>query len=351
MEEKKRNQNSSIALVAIAKNEEHCITRMIASAIPYVSLVVLHDTGSSDRTIEFAKEVCDGANVPFLYVKTNDWKGFAHARNVALNKLGGMTDYVLQLDADEVIHVNKMPELDADLIGIYITNLEEMALGGRIYKSNMRLDGKIHEYIKGTRTFSHTDHRDIYIEHIHDGARSIVKPDDIKAIEEAYKETNELRYLYYMGETLMSQRKWQDAAYFFIRRTREQQVYGFDEERYLAMYRAGMCLYMLDRKSGALSWFLEAFRMAQRVEPATYAMQIFNDEGAHYMACDIGSSVKSIEHKGLVIDPSIWDWGFYYEYFSAAKHLRSPQKAVELAKILTKSNAPKSVKDSVKSFL
>lgn len=81
------------ALIVIARNEERCIGRCLTSAAPYVDELLLLDTGSTDRTIEIAREA--GARVVHF-----QWiDDFAAARNAALDTVD--TSWRIILDADE----------------------------------------------------------------------------------------------------------------------------------------------------------------------------------------------------------------------------------------------------------
>ena len=83
----------SVALAMIARDEERCIRRALASAAPFVDEMVVLDTGSRDATIAIAQAA--GARVA-----SATWQDdFSIARNAAL----AMTDcdYILMLDADE----------------------------------------------------------------------------------------------------------------------------------------------------------------------------------------------------------------------------------------------------------
>jgi len=85
----------TIALAMIARNEERCLERCLRSAEPYVDRLIVLDTGSTDRTIEIARDC--GAEV-FERRWTDD---FAAARNAVLSR--SSADYNLILDADEWI--------------------------------------------------------------------------------------------------------------------------------------------------------------------------------------------------------------------------------------------------------
>ena len=79
----------------IVKDEEEMLPRCLAAAAPAVDEIVIVDTGSTDRTIEIAREF--GATVI-----EREWTGsFADARNVTFDAATG--DWLMFLDADEVL--------------------------------------------------------------------------------------------------------------------------------------------------------------------------------------------------------------------------------------------------------
>ena len=85
----------SIALTMIVRNEARCLERCLRSVEPFVDRMLVLDTGSTDRTIEIAKDC--GAEV-FERRWTDD---FAAARNAVITR--SSADYNLILDADEWI--------------------------------------------------------------------------------------------------------------------------------------------------------------------------------------------------------------------------------------------------------
>jgi glycosyltransferase involved in cell wall biosynthesis len=84
-----------LSLCMIVKDEEEMLPRCLAAAAPAVDEIVVVDTGSTDRTIEIAREF--GASVV-----EREWTGsFADARNVSFDAATG--DWLMFLDADEVL--------------------------------------------------------------------------------------------------------------------------------------------------------------------------------------------------------------------------------------------------------
>lgn len=82
-----------ISLCMIVKNEEANIARCLQSVTGVVDEMIIVDTGSTDRTLEIAKEL--GAKI--FHYEWND--NFSEARNYSLEQ--AKSDWILFLDADE----------------------------------------------------------------------------------------------------------------------------------------------------------------------------------------------------------------------------------------------------------
>ena len=94
----------TISLCMIVKNEEDWIELCLKSVQSLISEAIVVDTGSTDRTVELARSC--GAKI-FNF----DWcDDFAAARNFSISHATG--DWILILDADEVIAARDLPEFD-----------------------------------------------------------------------------------------------------------------------------------------------------------------------------------------------------------------------------------------------
>ena len=149
----------TLSLCMIVKDEEAMLGQCLAAVAPHVDEVIVVDTGSTDRTVEIARE--HGAKV-----LTHEWTGdFSAARNVSFDAATG--DWLLYLDADEVLVEGDGPRL-RELTGkvwreaLYLT---ETNLTGRIEdgtsvthnalrlfrnRPEYRFSGRIHEQIANT---------------------------------------------------------------------------------------------------------------------------------------------------------------------------------------------------------
>ncbi len=112
----------TLALSMIVKNAEATLRACLQSAAGLVDQIVIADTGSSDGTLEIAREF--GATI-VSYPWTNH---FADARNASL--AGTTTDWVLVLDADEELSVEAREALRSLLsapeeVGGYLVKIRE----------------------------------------------------------------------------------------------------------------------------------------------------------------------------------------------------------------------------------
>ena len=111
----------TLTVVILTKNEERHISRALASISGIADRCVVVDSGSDDRTVEFAK--AQGAQIlvhPFITQ--------AQQFNWALDQLPADTEWVLRLDADEIVTETlaqqireTLPKLGADKKGIYVS--------------------------------------------------------------------------------------------------------------------------------------------------------------------------------------------------------------------------------------
>lgn len=94
-----------IAVYTIALNEEQFVERWASSAAD-ADVLLIADTGSTDRTVELARQY----GIEIIAVRVRPWR-FDDARNAALAALPLDIDYCIALDMDEVL----LPDWRAEL--------------------------------------------------------------------------------------------------------------------------------------------------------------------------------------------------------------------------------------------
>lgn len=110
----------SLTVVILTKNEEQHIVRALASVAAVADRCFVIDSGSTDRTVSFARDA--GA-----VVLESPWVNYATQFNLALSQLPDDTDWVLRLDADEVVTEalareisHRLALLPEDVAGVYV---------------------------------------------------------------------------------------------------------------------------------------------------------------------------------------------------------------------------------------
>jgi tetratricopeptide (TPR) repeat protein len=140
-----------LSLCMIVKNEAANLTQCLTSVKDLVDEMVVLDTGSSDRTLEIAKEF--GA-----VTASQEWgDDFAAARNEALKLVTG--DWVLVLDGDEVFNINAIKDLKSAIAqeNTLVVNLirHEIGASQSPYSAVSRLF-RNHPNLKFTRPYHET---------------------------------------------------------------------------------------------------------------------------------------------------------------------------------------------------
>jgi hypothetical protein len=92
----------ALALACIARNEQDSIGHMLRSALPVASFVAVLDTGSSDDTLEQARQTLSASGKPFVCGR-QELERFDDMRNAALAMVPDWVEFVLMLDADEAL--------------------------------------------------------------------------------------------------------------------------------------------------------------------------------------------------------------------------------------------------------
>lgn len=111
----------SLTVIILTFNEERHILRALASVKRIASSILVVDCGSSDRTVELASAY--GA-----LVVSNPWVNYATQFNWALGQVPVGTEWVLRLDADEVVTSelereikDSLPLVGSGVFGVFVS--------------------------------------------------------------------------------------------------------------------------------------------------------------------------------------------------------------------------------------
>ena len=176
----------SLALAVIALDEERGLPRALASVSAVVDeVVVVIDSRTTDRT----REVAGGARVVEVV-----FEDFAQMRNAALDAAGA--DWVLMLDADEILEGDPRPLMDKPAIWEFPRRhwkdlaCTEPAADDRFYPDRqarlfpndprVRFERPVHEIVRGLRR---RRTQDVVIHHFKEALRA---PETLAARKRLY---------------------------------------------------------------------------------------------------------------------------------------------------------------------
>lgn len=94
-------RTESIGLCLIGKDEEKNIERVLRSVAGYVDRVFYTDTGSTDKTLESFRSVCNELDIDYVLTDFKWEDDFGKARN--FNFAQADTDWILWLDCDDTL--------------------------------------------------------------------------------------------------------------------------------------------------------------------------------------------------------------------------------------------------------
>jgi glycosyltransferase involved in cell wall biosynthesis len=91
-----------IGLCMIVKDESHIIHEVLQATLELIDTYMILDTGSTDNTIQIIKDFYAKTDVTGEVVQS-PWKGFGPSRSEALKLCDGKMDYILMIDADDLM--------------------------------------------------------------------------------------------------------------------------------------------------------------------------------------------------------------------------------------------------------
>ncbi|MGA9293864.1 MAG: glycosyltransferase [Ignavibacteriaceae bacterium] len=217
-----------LTLSMIVKNEEKYLYDCLKSVNDFADEIVLVDTGSSDNTINIAKEF----NVKvYNYSWIDD---FSAARNFALGKSTGQ--WILYLDADERLSRKSINELKNiikgnDLTGYRCTVKSVDEVNGnpnfmkytRLFHNNpnIKFTGKIHEQIDDSLIENGYQISDTTVEIIHIGYNVADKDlknkavRNLKILKDEFEKNKSSYYAYQLANTYTTLENYDEANKYY----------------------------------------------------------------------------------------------------------------------------------------
>ncbi|MGI9658760.1 MAG: glycosyltransferase, partial [Gaiellaceae bacterium] len=272
----------TICVNMIVKDEEAVICRCIDSLKDVVDYWVICDTGSTDRTIELARERF--GEVPGEVHRTS-WVNFGHNRSEAIQLAAGKSDYILIVDADMELRV---PDgyawtLSSDSYLVHYEGELDYAQA-MLVRSGLpwRFEGATHEYLTADVDFSQEQlDGPTLIHHTDGGNRSEKFERDVELLRAGLEEQpDNARYLFYLGQSLRDVGEYDEALDCFEKRAT---LGGFAEEAWYAVYQAARMRELRgDPWDVVKAAYLTAYEARPtRLEPLYHLALHYRQEGNH----------------------------------------------------------------------
>lgn len=341
----------TVCLNMIVKNEAPIIRRCLDSVKDKIDYWVIVDTGSEDGTQGVIQEHMK--DIPGeLYERP--WKNWGETRSEAFDLAQGKGDYILFMDADDILEFDEgfeFGELEKDLYTMWRGNQSFSYLKPQIVRGDLpwKWVGVTHEYLDCDEPYSEEILEGVHYTTIDDGAtrKSGVEKflKNVRLLEEALKaEPNNSRYMFYLAESYRDSHQKGKAIEWYQKRVNAG---GWDEEAYCSKLQIGRCLDDLGLPSSVV---LEAYKDAftfrpHRVEAIYYMADIYNRQQQYAKAYEILKAAEFVPENKDVLFNELWikDYGLLFQLSICAYYVGHYEEALKACdKLLAMEKIPES---------
>lgn len=234
----------TICLNMIVKDESRVIRRCLDTVKNWIDYWVIVDTGSTDGTQELVKEA-----LRFLPGELHErpWVDFQTNRNEALQLAKDRGDYLLFIDADDLLTFPehfRMPELNRDCYAVVqrneINGMEHLKILLVNNRLPWRWKGLLHEGLECPGVDRGEILSGVVNLYRHDGNRACDlknKESDLEILEKAYQnDPSDCRTIFYLAQCYAAMENYPLALAFFEKRAA---MGGWEEEVFYSLYRIG----------------------------------------------------------------------------------------------------------------
>lgn len=304
-----------IRLVMIVKNESHVLERCLSSVLKFIDSWVIVDTGSTDGTQDVIRNFLK--DIPGeLYERP--WVDFGYNRTEVIKLAQKGCDYLLMIDADEILTSEPgfmIPDLKADgYMTLRKTRPEISFYLMQLLKSSSpwRYEGPLHEVAVCEGSHSVQKLEGLVCTGLFDSSRNRNPnkyADDALVFEKALsKDPNNARNVFYLAQSYRDSNQLEKSLKAYRNRMK---MGGWDEEIWYSSYQSSLILNRLGKRDDSIISFLRTHDMRpSRAEPLCDLARIHRIEKNYesaYMFAKTASS-KPIPNDILFLDSSVYEW-------------------------------------------
>ena len=312
----------TVCLNMIVKNESKIIERLLHSVLPIIDTYCICDTGSTDDTKNIIKKFFDKVNIKGKIIE-EPFKNFGYNRTFALKEAKNMADYLLFLDADMKLEIDKSfdkNKLVHDCYNINQGNKNFTYSNLRLVRTDVEVEcvGYTHEYYsikKQNHILKNLDN--VRINDIGDGGCKENKFTRDKCLLEDYLkiDPNCVRTHFYLANTYLSLGNIDKSIEYYKKRI---ELGGWEEENFYSRYKLGKCYYSKGDHEKAIITWMEAYNYRPtRAESLYEIVKHYRITGKYYLCFQFYKIAKSIPYPKndlLFIHKDIYDFRLDYEF-------------------------------------
>lgn len=344
-------EQPTIGLCLIVRNEAPVIERLLRSAAPYIDTWTICDTGSTDDTWAIVERVMGELGILGRMI-LHRWVDFGTNRTWALELARPHADYTLMLDADEQI-TSKIPGVRPKSL-TYDAYTLPITLGQTRYRRRMlfsnakpwRYAGPVHEYPACSESVTE-GHLGLWEVHsVHEGARSRdpqLYARDAAALQAALvDDPNNARYAFYLAQShydhagTQPQQAAASYAQAAIHYRRRASMGGWREEVWFSLYRLAVIAQRTqgNQSAAATLAYQEAFECDPTRAEAPYLLGLMyraqKRPNLSYLWLKLAMACPDAGDSRLFADREIYLWRRQLEYAVACYYVGAHAQAIQV---------------------
>ena len=351
-----RTGDSKLVLAMIVKNEIHNMRRCLESVKDLINYWVICDTGSTDGTQQFIKDLMAEWGIPGE-LHERPWVDFATNRTESLKLARDKGDYTLVMDADDYLEINgdksvlQNLKLDQYSVKIVHGGLEYSRVQIVRNEYEWKYVGVLHEYLDGPKNVtlfppvvinnvtiraSASDTRNGF-----SGQKKYIS--DALILEKALLDDTidpglKSRYTFYLAQSYRDAGMHERSIVAYQQRV---ELGGWEEEVYYSKYMVARLKAVLKHKDEeVIDAFLKAWEYRPSRVDALFDLIIYlRDKERHALAwgfVSIGIKIPPTRDS-LFVRADIQQWRMLDEYSILAARTGNKDEAIKAAKTLIES--------------
>jgi glycosyltransferase involved in cell wall biosynthesis len=341
----------------IVKNEKDVIRRCLTSLKGIIHYWVIVDTGSTDGTQEIIRDFL--REIPGE-LHERPWVDFSHNRNEALDLAKDKADYLLVIDADDVLVFSsdfQMPSLTKDFY-IVIQQDEKKEIDTQwilliLNRLNWRWHGAVHEVLGCPEMSCSEILLGVTALYLQDGARSkdpLKYEKDAALLERALaQDPTNTRTAFYLAESYRGSKNYPMAIGAYEKRV---SLGGSEEEVFWSLYCIARLQDALNLDSKlVMANYERAYQYRpSRVEPLYDLVSLLLKQRNFIAALRIAKIASAIplSTDAVFVCRWIYEWGSLFQYAVLCKALgQSEAFQATVQKLLSLPNLPDSVRSKL----